>query len=172
MKQRLSIAIAAVGLLLFSCTQKPKQQAEPQPQAAENVLPDFKMNHIGGGTLSVKEEMAKHKITVIDFWASWCGPCMREAPAMVEMYNAYKGKGLGIIGISLDENEQAWKEAVEHMNMNWTHISDLQGWNNAAAQMFGVSSIPFTIVVDSKGAILASGLRGEELSAFVASKLN
>jgi len=96
---------------------------------------------------------------------------MQEAPYMVDLYNKYSDKGLGIIGISLDKDEQSWKNAVKRMHMNWTHISDLQGWNNAAAQMLGITSIPFTIVVNSEGAILTAGLRGEELATFVASKL-
>ena len=172
MKLNLKIFILAfAGFIFLGCQSKTSPKQEPQSPNTENILPDFKMNHIGGGSISVRDEISKHKITVIDFWASWFGPCMQEAPYMVDLYNKYSDKGLGIIGISLDKDEQSWKNAVKRMHMNWTHISDLQGWNNAAAQMLGITSIPFTIVVNREGAILTAGLRGEELATFVASKL-
>lgn len=171
---RLSIILALGGIMMAGCQSK-KETKQPakekvENQANANVLPDFRMNSIGGSPISIKDEIAKNKITVLDFWASWCGPCLREAPNMVTMYNDYHAKGLGIVGISLDEDEASWKEAVGKLGMKWTQISDLQGWQNQAAQLFGVQSIPHTVVVDSKGTILAQGLRGEELSAFVASK--
>ncbi len=167
------IALTFTVFTLMSCQSKmAPNQEQLQQQSAENVLPDFKMSHIGGGTISVKEEITKHKITIVDFWASWCSPCMQEVPSMVDLYNKYKNKGLGIIGISLDKDEQTWKSTVESMHMNWTHVSDLQGWNNIAAQALGVNSIPFIIIVDNKGTILIAGLRGEEVGAFVTSRLN
>ena len=86
---------------------------------------------------------------------------------MVELYKDYHAKGLGIIGISLDEDEQAWKSAVNSMHMNWTQVSDLNGWDNRAAQLFGIESIPYTIVVNRQGEILETGLRGEALRDYV-----
>ena len=172
MKLHLNIIILAFTcLILSSCQSKTESNQKSQFQNTENTLPNFKMNDITGNTVSVQEEISKHKITIIDFWASWCGPCMQEVPFMVELYSKYKDKGLGIIGISLDKDEQKWKNTVKRMRMDWTHISDLQGWHNTAAQMLGVDSIPFTIVVDDKGNILITGLRGEDLVAFVANQL-
>ena len=129
------------------------------------------MDDIDGKPVDVMTEIARHKITVIDFWASWCGPCRAEMPGVVRLYDAYESKGLGIIGISLDSKKEAWVNAVKGMGMRWVQLSDLNGWDNAAARMFYVQSIPQTIVVDSKGTILARGLRGEELDAFVAARL-
>lgn len=133
---------------------------------------DFSMNDINGKTVSVTDEFAKHQITIVDFWASWCGPCIREIPNLVKINNEYKGKGLGIVGVSLDKDETQWKSAVSDMNMNWVQLSDLQGWNNAAAVKYGVSSIPFMIIVDKTGKILQADLRGAELENFISNYFN
>lgn len=132
----------------------------------------FVMNDTDGNPVSVKDEFLKHKITVIDFWASWCGPCRQEMPNLVNTYNKYKEQGLGIIGISLDENDSQWKNAIKEMDMSWLQLSDLQGWDNSAAQMYGIQSIPFTIIVDKNGTIINAGLRGESLENFIYSYLN
>ena len=133
--------------------------------------PDFKMNDTDGNEISALKEAAKHKITVIDFWASWCGPCLREMPALVSTYDKYKDKGLGIIGVSLDKDSTSWKEAVKRLDMKWVQVSDLQGWDNAAAKMFGVQSIPFTVIIDSEGKLIDAGLRGGELEMRIAGLL-
>ena len=120
------------------------------------------MADMNGNNVAVADEFAKHKVTIIDFWASWCGPCRQEMPSLVKTYDEYKDKGLGIIGVSLDEDKEQWIGAVSAMGMTWTQLSDLQGWHNSAAQMYGIQAIPFTIVVDNEGKVLAAGLRGEE----------
>ena len=144
-------------------------------QAAETAegmtIKDFKQSGLDGTELSLKGEVAKNKITVIDFWASWCGPCRQEMPFMLELYGKYKDKGLGIIGISLDEDSDAWKAATQQLNIPWPQMSDLKGWENAIAQHFCVTSIPHTIVVDQHGKILKRGLRGEKLEEFVEKQL-
>lgn len=163
------IGPAAIALMLIACrsnSSKPEIQTSPSPVQTEDtslLIPDFKMNDIDGNEVSALEEAARHKITIIDFWASWCGPCLHEMPELVNTYNKYKNQGLGIIGVSLDKDETSWKAAVKRMNMTWLQISDLQGWDNAAAQMFGVQSIPFTVIIDNKGKIIDAGLRGNEL---------
>jgi len=131
------------------------------------ILPDFTLNDINGRSVSVMSEVSKHKFTIIDFWASWCPPCMAEMPHMVELYNLYKDKGLGIIGISLDKEEQSWKNAVERFNANWTQLSDLKYWDCVPARELGVKAIPFTIVVDQEGKILCEGMVGVELENFL-----
>ena len=90
---------------------------------------------------------------------------------MVELYAQYKDKGLGIVGISLDNDKDAWLTAIRQLNISWPQMSDLLGWDNAAAQQFSISSIPHTIVVDQQGKILRRGLRGQELADFVAEQL-
>ena len=90
---------------------------------------------------------------------------------MIELYNQYKDKGLGIVGISLDNDKDAWLSATQQLHISWPQMSDLKGWDNAAAQLFSISSIPHTIVVDQQGKILRRGLRGKELADFVAEQL-
>jgi len=121
--------------------------------------------------ISLMAEVKKNKITVIDFWASWCGPCRQEMPFMIQMYDKYQSQGLGIVGISLDENIDAWVKGTEALGFTWPQMSDLKGWENEIAQHFQVTSIPHTIVVDQSGKILRRGLRGEQLELFVAEQL-
>ena len=135
------------------------------------VIEDFTMPSIEGVPMSIMSEVRKNKITVLDFWASWCGPCRQETPLMVEIYKKYKDKGLGFVGISLDEDGDAWKQATDQLGIVWPQMSDLKGWENAAAQMFNITSIPHTIVVDQQGKILRRGLRGEQLEQFIAGQL-
>ena len=141
-------------------------------ESAEGMtIKDFTQPGLDGTPVSLLGEVSKSKITVIDFWASWCGPCRQEMPFMVELYDKYKDKGLGIIGISLDEDSDAWKAATQQLNIPWVQMSDLKGWENVIAKHFCVTSIPHTIVVDQQGKILKRGLRSEKLEEFVVSQL-
>lgn len=135
------------------------------------VITDFSQPAPDGSSLSIMSEVSQHRITILDFWASWCGPCRQEMPTMVELYGQYKDKGLGIVGISLDNDKDAWLTAIRQLNISWPQMSDLLGWDNAAAQQFSISSIPHTIVVDQQGKILRRGLSGQELADFVAEQL-
>lgn len=135
------------------------------------VIDDFTLPSMEGAPMSIMSEVKKNRITVLDFWASWCGPCRQETPLMVEIYKKYKNKGLGFVGISLDEDADAWKQATDQLGIVWPQMSDLKGWENAAAQMFNVTSIPHTIVLDQNGKILRRGLRGEQLEQFIAEQL-
>jgi thiol-disulfide isomerase/thioredoxin len=109
-------------------------------------------------------------MVLIDFWASWCGPCRAENPAVVAAYNKYhglnfkNGKGFEILSVSLDQNAIAWEKAIEKDQLVWPyHVSDLQGWGNAAALRYGVNSIPTNVLVDGTGIIVAKNLRGTDL---------
>ncbi|GGH61801.1 thiol-disulfide isomerase/thioredoxin [Filimonas zeae] len=103
------------------------------------------------------------KYTLIDFWASWCGPCRRENPNVVQAYRKYHDKGFDIISISLDDKKDAWMKAIYKDSLTWTHVSDLNGWKNAAAQQYGIRSVPTSVLVDKNGKIVAKDLRGEAL---------
>ena len=143
-------------------------EMEAQKKTAEgSPMGDFTQNDLQGNPQSLMAEVKKHKVTIIDFWASWCGPCRADMPGMVSLYAELKDKGLGIIGISFDNNHDSWSRAVKDLGMTWMQVSDLQGWQNSIGRHFSVNSIPHTMVVDQKGIILKKGLRGEELSNYV-----
>ena len=100
---------------------------------------------------------------ILDLWASWCGPCRREMPSVVEAYKTYQAKGLEVVGVSLDTDMAAWKKAITDLNITWPQMSDLKGWQNAGAALYGVRSIPATVLINQEGKIVARNLRGEEL---------
>ncbi|WP_062054915.1 TlpA disulfide reductase family protein [Aquimarina longa] len=122
---------------------------------------DFSAPTPKGKMLSLKESMGK--ITIIDFWASWCRPCRMENPNVVRLYNKYHDKGLNIIGVSLDKKQEAWTKAINDDNLNWNHVSNLQFWQEPIARKYGVRSIPATFILDEKGNVIAKNLRGAAL---------
>ncbi len=134
--------------------------------------PDFTMNDTKGNPVKLSDVYSKNKYTLIDFWASWCGPCRAENPNIVADYNEYSAKGFGIIGVSLDKDKAAWLKAIEDDKLTWVHVSDLKGWENAAAKLYNIQSIPSSFLVDSEGKIVTSNLRGKDLSNKLAELLN
>ncbi len=123
--------------------------------------PDLEGNTPEGKPYALSKLRGKY--VLIDFWASWCGPCRRENPNVVAMYNKYNPKGFEILGVSLDRTEDAWKKAIEQDGLTWHHISDLQGWKSEHAALYSVSSIPQTVLIDPDGKIIQRNLRGEQL---------
>lgn len=124
---------------------------------------DFEMQTPEGKTVKLSDYVGKGKVVLVDFWASWCGPCRREMPNLVEAYAKYKNKNFEIVGVSLDQSADAWKEAIKKLNITWPQMSDLKYWNCEGAQLYAVSSIPHTVLIDGEGTILARGLHGEGL---------
>ena len=131
------------------------------------TTPDFTMPSPTGEMVRLMDYVRQHRVTIINFWASWCGPCRQEMPSLRALYDIHHDNGLGIMGISLDENGDAWQQAVKELKIDWSQMSDLRGWNCQAAKTYNVVSIPFTVVVDSLGTILAKGLRGDKLQQFI-----
>lgn len=113
------------------------------------------------GSYSLKQ--LRGKVVMVDFWASWCGPCRKENPNVVDNYNKYKDKGFDILGVSLDRNMESWRKAITQDGLPWHHISDLKGWQSSHAALYSVTSIPQTLLLDRDGKIIARNLRGEQL---------
>jgi peroxiredoxin len=144
----------------------PANTAKPEDKpagkiAVGNMAPDFTLPDTEGKPVSLSSY--KGKYVLVDFWASWCGPCRGENPNVVANYNKYKSKNFTVLGVSLDENKTAWLAAIKKDKLTWTHISDLKYWSNAAAQLYGVQSIPFNVLLDPTGKIIATDLRDEDL---------
>ncbi len=127
--------------------------------------PDFSAPSPEGTTVSLKESLGK--VTIIDFWASWCAPCRQENPNVVAMYNELHDKGLNIIGVSLDRDGDQWKEAITKDGLTWAHVSNLKFWQDPIAELYNVKSIPATFILDENGNIVAKDLRGDALKAKV-----
>ena len=128
--------------------------------------PDFTLNDINGKPVSLNSY--KGKYTLVDFWASWCGPCRQENPEVVKAFQKFKPKGFEILGVSLDEEKDKWIIAIQKDGLSWTHVSDLKGWQSDVAALYGVRAIPMNFLLDKDGKIIAKGLRGEELAAKLA----
>ena len=132
---------------------------------------DFKSKDINDKEVALSDYIGKGKYVLIDFWASWCGPCRGENPNVVAMYKELHPKGLEILSVSLDNDKEAWLKAIQDDQLTWNHVSDLKGWQNEAAQLYAVNGIPHLVVLDENNVIVAKDLRGAELKAKVAELL-
>jgi thiol-disulfide isomerase/thioredoxin len=183
-KVKAFISMTAISLSLSSCFLSGNTQKENDNKGGDGtevttdgnkeidvsnlpVAKDFTLDDMKGNKVNLMKVVSESKITILDFWASWCPPCMNEMPNLVNIYDNYSDDGLQIVGVSLDNDKKSWQNAVEAMGMKWVQVSDLKGWENAAAQLYQVDAIPHTLILDNEGHILAEDLRGQQLEEFI-----
>ncbi|KAA6347033.1 Thiol-disulfide oxidoreductase ResA [termite gut metagenome] len=124
---------------------------------------DFAMKTPNGQPVKLSDYVGKGKVVLLDFWASWCGPCRVEMPNLIKTYEQYRNKGFEIVGVSLDKDNEAWKNGIKQLGITWPQMSDLKYWDCEGSNLYGVRSIPETVLIDEDGVIMARGLRGEAL---------
>jgi peroxiredoxin len=142
------------------------KQANKRAQAVKGTMVGFPANNFTQNSPEgkpVKLSDFKGKYVLIDFWASWCGPCRQENPTVVAAFNKFKNKGFTVLGVSLDSNKDRWLEAITKDNLTWTQVSDLKGWANDVGKLYNISSIPQNLLIDKDGKIIAKNLRGPAL---------
>ncbi len=142
-----------------------KQQQQQAPQQSNvsvgSIAPDITMNDVNDKSFSLSK--LKGKYVLVDFWASWCGPCRGENPNVVTAYNKYKNKNFTVLGVSLDKDKASWLKAIKDDNLIWQQISDLKYWNSAAVGLYGFNGIPYNVLIDPQGKVIATSLRGSNL---------
>ena len=174
------LMVAACLLLATSCKQKAPanepvadatvETAEPAAET-KTTYTDISLPGPQGQTVKVSDYVGKNKLVLIDFWASWCGPCIGELPNVVKAYELYHDKGLEIVGVSLDKDKASWVQAIAQTGQKWPQMSDLKGWDCEGAALYGIQSIPANVLINEQGEIVARDLRGDFLLKEIESRL-
>ena len=174
------LMFAAALMLLTGCKQKAPANEPVADTTVETTEPatetkttytDISLPGPQGQTVKVSDYVGKNRLVMIDFWASWCGPCMGEMPYVVKAYEMFHDKGLEIVGVSLDKDKASWLAAIEQTGQKWPQMSDLKGWDCEGAALYGIQSIPANVLINEQGEIVARDLRGDALLKEIESRL-
>ena len=174
------LMFAAALMLLTGCKQKAPANEPVADTTVETTEPatetkttytDISLPGPQGQTVKVSDYVGKNRLVMIDFWASWCGPCMGEMPYVVKAYEMFHDKGLEIVGVSLDKDKASWLAAIEQTGQKWPQMSDLKGWDCEGAALYGIQSIPANVLINEQGEIVARDLRGDALLEEIESRL-
>lgn len=148
-----------------------KQRQKEAETAVGQQFKEISMVDINGNICKLSDIVKKNKLVLLDFWASWCRPCLAEAPNVKRVYEEFHSQGFEIYGVSLDENMVSWQNAIERFGLNWIHVSDLGGWKSSAVSDYSIKGIPAMLLIDNSGKIVAKNLRGQALYDTVKSLL-
>lgn len=174
------LMLVASLMLLTGCKQKAPANEPVADTTVETTEPatetkttytDISLPGPQGQTVKVSDYVGKNRLVMIDFWASWCGPCMGEMPYVVKAYEMFHDKGLEIVGVSLDKDKASWLAAIEQTGQKWPQMSDLKGWDSEGAALYGIQSIPANVLINEQGEIVARDLRGDALLKEIESRL-
>ena len=158
-----------LGTMIARYQAQQKQTTSSASLEVGSIAPEISLPDVNGTTFLLSS--LKGKYVLVDFWASWCGPCRGENPNVVQAYNKFKGKNFTILGVSLDKDKSAWQTAIKDDGLAWQHVSDLQFWNSAVVPLYNIESIPFNVLLNPEGKIIAKALRGQELETKLAEVL-
>jgi len=162
-------------IITLFCFNMPVLFAQSIGLGIGNIAPEIRLTDPQGETVALSA--MKGKVVLIDFWASWCAPCVKEQSELVVLYNRYKdsdftnGKGFEIYGVSLDNKKANWENSIKKIKINWTQVSDLKFWNTPVAKTYDIQALPFNVLVDGKGIIIAKDLHDNDLEYFITNLL-